>query len=800
MRNTILFISLIIASLTGWSQTGKIFGRVTDQVSGEPIVFAPVAIQGTAFGALSNDSGYYEINNLKPGLYNVECTFLGYRKFIQFEVEVTNARSAFLNIALSPEVKEGKTLEIVGSNITNRDESPISVRSIGANEIKRNPGGNRDISRAIRSLPGVAAIPSFRNDIIIRGGASSENRFYIDGIETPNINHFATQGASGGPVGMINVDLISKVQFYSGAFPAMRGNALSSVFEFDFKEARKDKATVNAVLGTSDLGVTWETPTGKNSGLVLSARRSYLQGLFSVLGLPFLPIYNDVNAKWKWDIDKKNKLTFIAIGAYDQFELNLKAAEDTASDSFLENKYILDYLGIFEQWSYTTGVKYDHLMDNGNWTVVLSRNQLQNDNYKHYNNDESLPKKYDYRSNESENKFRVERKIFGDKGWKVSYGIGGEWAQYRNNSFTQVYLLAQDSLVNLVNNTKAGLFKYGGFAQVSKVMLENKLVLSYGSRIDGNNWGQNMKNPLEQFSPRFSLRYSLAPQWTLNANTGIYYQLPAYTALAYMNNAGQYSNKDIRYIQNKQWVAGVEYDWQKRNSVITVEGFYKRYDRYPISQNLGVSLANLGADFGVVGNEPISSTGLGRAYGAELLFQQKLFNNAYGILAYTWVRSEFTNANGQFAPSSWDSRHIISLTGGKKFGKNWEIGGRFAFSGGLPYTPDNVDASMQRFYWDQFGFAQTNWNLVNSKRISIYHQLDIRIDKKWFFEKWSLNAFLDIQNIYGYVTQVKPALDVQRRPDGTPIVDPNDSSRYLPQVIPQNNGFTQPAIGIIVEL
>ncbi|MEN9332924.1 MAG: hypothetical protein RLY35_104 [Bacteroidota bacterium] len=800
MQKIFLSTLFILATICGMAQSGKIFGKVTDQITGNPLAFAPVAIQGTGFGALSNDSGYYEITNLKPGLYNVECTFLGYQKFIQFEVEVTNARSAVLNIALSPDVKLGKTLEIVGSNITNRDESPISVRSIGANEIKRNPGGNRDISRAIRSLPGVAAIPSFRNDIIIRGGASSENRFYIDGIEIPNINHFATQGASGGPVGMINVDLISKVQFYSGAFPAMRGNAMSSVFEFDFKEARRDKATVNAVLGTSDLGITFETPTGKNSGLLVSARRSYLQGLFSILGLPFLPIYNDINAKWKWDIDKKNKLTFIAIGAYDQFELNLKAAEDTSAESFLENKYILDYLGIFEQWSYSTGLKYEHLKDNGNWTVVLSRNQLQNDNYKYYNNDASLPKKYDYRSNESENKFRAERRIFGDNGWKVSYGVAGEWAQYRNNSFTQVYLLAQDSLVNLVSNTKAGLFKYGGFAQVSKTMLENKLVLSYGARMDGNNWGNNMKNPLEQFSPRFSARYSFAPQWTLNANTGIYYQLPAYTALAYTDNSGAYVNKDIRYIQNKQWVAGVEYDWQKRNSVITVEGFYKRYDRYPISQNLGVSLANLGADFGVVGNEALSSNGLGRAYGAELLFQQKLFNNAYGILAYTWVRSEFTNANGQFAPSSWDSRHIISLTGGKKFGKNWEIGGRFAFSGGLPYSPDNVEASMQTFYWDQFGFAQTNWQLVNTKRISIYHQLDIRIDKKWFFKKWSLNAFLDIQNIYGYATQTKPALDVQRNANGSPIVDPNDSSRYLPQVIPQNNGFTQPAIGIIVEL
>jgi hypothetical protein len=335
---------------------------------------------------------------------------------------------------------------------------------------------------------------------------------------------------------------------------------------------------------------------------------------------------------------------------------------------------------------------------------------------------------------------------------------------------------------------------------MSKVMLDNRLTLSLGARMDGNNWGSRMKNPLDQLSPRFSARYSFAPKWSINMNTGIYYQLPAYTALAFTNQQGEYTNKNMRYIRNNQAVLGIQYDWDERNSVITVEGFYKKYSQYPMSTNLGISLANLGADFGVVGNEQVVSTGLGRAYGAEVLFQQKLLNNGYGILAYTWVRSEFTNLNGKYAPSSWDSRHILSLTGGKKFGKNWEVGGRFAFSGGLPYTPDNVDVSMQKFYWDQFGFAQTNWNLVNSKRISVYHQLDIRVDKKWFFSKWSLDAFLDIQNIYNHVTKIKPALDVVRDAQGNPVTDPNNSSRYLPNVIPQNNGFLQPAIGIIVEL
>ena len=272
---------------------------------------------------------------------------------------------------------------------------------------KRNPGGNRDISRAIRSLPGVASPPSFRNDIIIRGGAPNENRFYIDGIEIPTINHFSTQGSSGGPVGMINVDLVDDVEFYSGAFPAARGNALSSVMEFGFVEGRKDKATVNAVVGSSDLGITYNGPTGPKSSLVISARRSYLQYLFQALELPFLPTYNDLQFKWTTKLSDNDRLTILGIGAIDQFKLNT-ALDDPSSEDFERNSYLLDVLQVNQQWNYTIGAKWDHFTDKGTHSFIVSRNMLNNDAFKHVDNDPNLPKTLDYTSQEMENKFRYE--------------------------------------------------------------------------------------------------------------------------------------------------------------------------------------------------------------------------------------------------------------------------------------------------------------------------------------------------------------------------------------------------------
>jgi hypothetical protein len=797
MRQRLLLLLMLMIGITVHAQKASISGKVVQAKNNEPIPFAAIGIQGTTWGAAADDKGNFIISNIQPGLYNVECSAIGYKKSVQFEVEVTVDRPAFIQFKLESDSELG-ALVFVDNARQNQEESPLSVRSIGTNEIKRNPGGNRDISKVIRTLPGVAAIPSFRNDIIIRGGAANENRFYIDGIEIPNINHFATQGASGGPVGMINVDLIREVDFYAGAFPAARGNALSSVMEFQFKDARRDKTTANFIVGSSDLGVTVETPTGKNAGLNLSIRRSYLQLLFAALELPFLPAYNDYNLKWKWDINEKNALTIISLGALDQFELNLGLDDDTASENFVRNKYLLDNLVVNEQWNYTFGAKWDHYFELGKLSLIASRNMLQNDAYKYLNNDNTQLRTFDYSSAEQENKFRLEYRL--DNGpWKFVAGTGAEYAVYDNFSKLHIVDPFNEALISLGYQSNYNLIKYGGFLQTSRNWWNNRIIVSAGARIDGNNFGKQMQNPLEQFSPRASLRVGITPSLTFNANTGIYYQQPSYLSLGYQVN-DVFVNQSMRFVRNRQIVAGFQYDLPQRNSKCSVEAFHKYYQNYPQSILNGVSLANLGADFGTVGNEALTSTGLGRSYGLEFLYQQRLYKGFYGILSYTYVRSEFTSTNGKWSPSSWDSRNLISLTAGKKFGNNWEVGAVFRYSGGLPYTPDNEQLSMQRTIWDALRFAVTDWSQLNTQRIKPFHQLDIRIDRKWFFTKWSLDLFLDIQNTLNAQTPLKPILDVKRDALGNPVVDPNDPTRYLPNYLDNSSGSLIPSIGIIVEL
>jgi CarboxypepD_reg-like domain/TonB-dependent Receptor Plug Domain len=789
----ILLYGFIFLSSFLFSQTGIISGKVTDAATNEPLPYAVIFLQGTTKGANTDLEGKYSINGLEAGLYNVQVSLSGYKKGTAFEVQVSNVKPVELNFSLEAASITKDTVTIKASPFPKPAESPVSLRTIGSAEIERTPGGNRDISKTIQSLPGVASPPSFRNDIIIRGGAPNENRFFLDGIEIPNINHFATQGSSGGPVGLLNVNFIREVDFYSGAFPATRGNSLSSVFDFKMKDGNSKKLVTTFTLGSSDIGLTFDGPLGKNSSFILSARRSYLQFLFKALQLPFLPTYNDFQFKTKTQIGTKGELSFIGLGAVDQFVLNL---EENETDF---QKYILDALPVSNQWNYMNGVTYRHFTETGSLFFVLSRNMLNNTATKYFRNDNSTETNLllKYKSQESENKFRFEHTIYQEN-WKFSYGAGTELVRFTTETFQKIS--TSYGLVTLDFNSKLVFLKYAVFAQASRRLMNDKLSLSLGLRTDFNSYSSTMANPLEQLSPRFSASYRMAEKWNINFNVGRYYQLPAYTVLGYRDSLDQLKNKqnEVTYIACNHLVAGIEYaPWE--NARITVEGFYKAYSNYPFILSDSISLANLGADFGVIGNTEVKSISKGRSYGLEFLVQQKLYKGFYGIMAYTFVRSEFTVRDGSYKPSAWDNRHIVTLTSGKKFKKGWEMGVRWRFQGGAPYTPYDLNRSTLISVWDIAGTGLPDYSKLNTSRLQPSHQLDVRVDKKWFRPKYSLNLYLDIQNIYNYKQTLQPVMVLDRDANGNPVVNPNDPSRYQVKYLENTNGILQPTIGIILE-
>ena len=799
MKKTLYLLIFILQQLNYYSQNATIKGSVKDATSNEAIPFANVFIEQINSGVATDLDGRFEFKNITSGLYTINCSFVGYESKTYAEIIVTPNKPTILDVKLIKSSTSLEVLEITSSPFQKSEESPLSKRSISATEIYRNPGGNRDISRVIQSLPGVASTVSFRNDIIIRGGAPNENRFYLDGIEIPNINHFATQGSSGGPVGMINVNFIREVDLYSGAFPANRGNSLSSVMEFKQIDGNPDRIAKTLTIGSSDIGATLDGPINDKTTFVLSARRSYLQLLFSAIGLPFLPTYNDFQFKTKTKLNDKNQITVIGIGAIDDFELNTGANDNEDDPDVIErNNYILGYLPVTTQWNYATGINWTHFKDNSFQNFILSRNHLNNESVKYKDNiKEGQNLLQNYKSEEIETKFRFENTI-RNNGWKINFGTGLEAVTYKNKTYQKIIFQNVEDTLNF--NSELNFIKSSFFGQISKKTLNNKVIASFGIRTDQNSYSKQMANPLKQLSPRFSLAYSIDEKTSLNFNIGQYFQLPAYTVMGYRNSSNELLNKNnnITYINNKHLVFGIETN-PGNFSKITVEGFYKKYDNYPFLIGDSISLANLGGDFGVIGNEEVTSSSEGRSYGVEFLAQKKLNKSFYGILAYTWVRSEFKDKNDFYKPSAWDNKHIISITGGVKLKKDWEIGMRFRFSGGAPYTPYDTINSSYSSIWDINSFGVFDYDNLNGKRLKSNHGLDVRIDKKWYWKKVTLNLYLDIQNLYNFQAETPASLIAVTDENGNKILDPNDPSKYQLKYINNTSGTVLPSIGLQFE-
>lgn len=782
-------------------------GKVVDVMTRKPLQGVKVQLDKQEVFVQTAADGSFTIGSVDPGYHTVTASFDGYESESSAELLFTYDKSPFIALELQSMASGVGEVNIRKTNIQKREaESPVSSQKLSIREIERNPGGNRDISKIIQSLPGVISVPGFRNDVVIRGGAPSENKFYLDGIEIPIINHFQTQGSTGGPVGLLNVNFIKEVNFYTGAFPVNYANGLSSVLDFRQMDGNANKAKYRFTLGSSDVGFTADGPIGKKTTYIFSARQSYLQGLFSVLGLPFLPNFIDYQAKVKVKLNEKDDISFLMVGAVDFFRLNLKVNDNiTDSVQLKSNKYILGYLPVYRQWNYTFGTVYTHYGTQSKTQYFLSRNMLNNTSYKYRNNDESSEDNriFTYKSIEEENKLRIENSRTIRK-WKLLAGTGLEYVQFGVDNKAKILIPGAPgtpgTIQDIAFNSQLDLAKYSGFVRAYRNVMGSG-TLSFAGRLDGNTYNKHMQNVFNQ--PTASVSASLPTAVNglfLNANIGQFTQLPSYTILGYRNAAGALDNLDrVKYIRNRMVAAGLQYN-KVKDTRITLEGFYKQYANYPLALNDSISLGNLGTDFAVVGNEPVSSVCDGRAYGMEFLVQRRSRSGLYGILAYTLSWSEFSDKNGNAVKSAWDSRHTVSLVGGMKMKRNWELGAKFRLATGRPYTPFDVQRSLVKSNWDVKGVALNDYNRLNSERLGTFSQLDVRVDKVWYFKKSSLNLYMDIQNFLNKEYLGAPTLIAAQDASGNLITDPTAAvPSYKADYLVNSTGFLQPSIGVILD-
>lgn len=700
--------------------------------------------------------------------------------------------------SLNKSAKEVEQVTVKGK--ARRIENPFaSVYKLDIREIERAPGGNRDISKVIQNLPGVSTTPNYRNDLIVRGGGPNENKFYLDGIEIPVLNHFQTQGSGGGNASLVNSDFLTAATLYTSAFPATTPNALSSVLDLRMIEGNPDRFRAKFSIGASDVALTLDTPLGKKGSLIASYRRSYLQFLFAALKLPFLPTYNDAQFKFTYKFDSRNSLMIMGLGSFDYSKLNLSLTDLSPS-----RREILNYLPENDQWTYVVGARYRHtFLDDSRLNVTLSTNRLSNSLQKSINNDDALGKSLDYKSNEIEAKMRVDYDVELGKEWVLNVGANVDRAFYGNNTFRLIYV--NDEVVNNIYKSDLYLTRYGAFAAVDKKFAGNKLRLNMSLRVDGNDFSSHTNNPLAQLSPRVALHYNFAPRWSFDMSVGRYYQEPSYSVMGYRNVDGVLANKELlRYIQSDQMTAGFSF-LPSDVSKISIDGFYKRYNDYPMSLVDSTAIGSNGLDVFAVGAEPAASKGKGRAYGVEFQYRNDDLFGFRFYVAYTFYYSEFRKMDknfeptGAFTPSNWDNRHIINVLLSRELGRGWEIGARWRFSGGNPSTPYNAELSSNMDSWNSTKRPVVDYSLYNTQRLPSFHQLDVRVDKEWNFKNWTLGLYVDIQNAYNYKAVGREILMPEVDGTGQYVKDPNRPGHYIMKSYQNDIGGTIiPTFGVTI--
>lgn len=728
---------------------GKVVGEVFHATTLEPLPGANVIVVGTTLGAASDENGYFEIDNIPVGTYSIRASVIGFTPRILSDVVVSVARPAEVRLGLIEASIELDEINVVADYFQKLPEAPLSTQVQSYEEIRRLPGSLEDVVRAISILPGVAQVEAGRNDLIVRGGAPSENLYVVDNLEVPNINHFGTQGASGGPLSFINLDFVERTSFSTGGFGVQYGDKLSSVLNISLRDGRTDRLGGKATISASQFGLDLEGPAAETGAFVLSARRSYLDFIFKAAGFGFVPEYWDFLGKVHYHLGKNDKLNILAIAALD----NVRFFNET-QDKRYDNSRILGS----DQNQVIGGISWRHIFGSGFSTLTFGQTYVD---YEYIQSDSLLNPMFSNRSYEHESSLSGDILFHVSKETELSFGARAKVVRFRSDIDLKPFWTNFGQLLSVDALYEASAFKGAVFGQLSREIGNLRVVA--GLRGDFF----NLIRDNIALAPRLSGTYALSPALSLSASVGRYYQAPSNVWLT-----AHAENRDLKFAAVNQYVASIEHIL-RQDTKISLEVYLKKYFQYPSSLDRPfLVMANTGAGFGgsedgyaSFGLDRLVSKGSGRARGVEFFVQKKLSDiPCYGTVSVSYNESSFKALDGVNRPNSFDQRWIINLGGGYVFNEQWEFSTKFRFATGRPYTPFGGNGAQSAL-------------LYNSARVRANHSLDVRVDRRWLFESWTLITYIDIQNIYNRKPVTVPRYDVR-----TGTLDETSTIGILPSI------------------
>lgn len=735
---------------------------------------------------MADENGRFLID-LDPGTYHIEFSSLGYYPFSLFDLDVRSAHDTEVEVSLQVRMSVLDSVVVQANEFYRTPESPLGVMGFSQQALLGMPGATMDLSKYLKTLPGVAPKVAFGYNLSIRGGAPFENSYYIDGIEIPSITHFNVAGTSGGPNGLINPQLIQNARLFTANLPAEYHNAISGILDMKAARGSTEKWNWNFTLGATDFGLQAGGPVSKKSTLLISARESFSQHMLKAIGVPVIPFYSDAQVNWHWKINSNHEISIISLFGFDRYTLNTEAEP---SEELLYNT---GYIPEGQQLTWTGGINYKFFGNNTVHEWILSHNYFRNTASKFAFNDPEQSQLLDFDTKDQRSRLTYQQTRYLEGNTRIKWGLntGRVGFPHRINRF--VYDQFQEKLLPVDLNGQTILHQYGGYFSFSDIRWDDRLDYNLSLRMDGSDYSENTKNPLRQLSPRIAATYHLTGAWNVSIAIGQYFQLPPSILLA----ANDLFRANITYLRSRQagigakYTSGIGYQFE-------LNLYSKKYADYPVLQQSGISLANATSDYVAVGDEPAESTGKGRSHGLTFNVKKQMTKLLGWQINYAFTRSEFTNTEGEYKPSSWDNSHALNFIAMVHLNGGWKLSGRWFVSSGSPFSPYNRAATAQKENWSRTFRGIFDYNQVNSLQLPAFHSLDLRVDKRFNFKKWTLTTYIDVQNVYQSKLASIPYLTAIRADNGF-LQDPTDPTKYQLRVLHSDTGRMLPTIGVIFD-
>lgn len=741
------FIAVFAFTISLQAQTvfvQQVKGTVVDKNSQTPLTGANVLLLNSEplNGTVTDLKGNFILKDVPVGRQSLRVSFVGYQTLELTELIVSSAKELVLSIELVEDIYSAGEVTIEADLRKDKPLNPmalVSARSFTIEETNKYAGSYGDPARMAANYAGVLSTRDNRNDIVIRGNSSMGLQYHIDGIEIANPNHFGASGTTGGPITVINTNLLTNSDFLTGAFPAEYGNALAGIFDLKMRTGNTDKREYWAQMGFNGLEFGTEGPVSrKNCSSYLAAYRYSFVDILEQLGvnLDETAKYQDLSFKLNFPTRKAGTFSIVGIGGTSRIIIpdSDSGPEDWTFETHGEDvntSSAVASIGISNLFfmNENTRIKTDLSFVGSTVDTKIDTFSLTSPEPFNWGGERSTEYKYTLSS--------ALKKRLNSKN-NIAFGITGDYylVEYSDSTYYQgFYHKDTDCRDNF------GLLRaYGQW--------EHRFTSGLTSYL-GLNYQYLTLNSSSAVEPRAGLMWEINPVQTLNFGIGMHSQMQPRMMyyVQSLNNFGNYelSNKDLGFSKSLHFVLGYNY-LIAENLRLKAESYFQHLYDIPVSESIPqYSILNEGTQYFVDRQDSLLNLGTGENYGLELTLEKFMARNYYFLITASIFESTYKGNDEIERSTSFNSNYILNAVTGYElpFGKSKNraliLGLRLSWAGGQPYIPFDQEATVESRQ------VVYDWNRAYQEKYEDYLRGSFRVGLRRNEQGLNMQFYIDLQ-------------------------------------------------------